>query len=107
MEEINAQGGVLGRPLELDIEDNQSDAKVAVSATQKLFDVDGVDFLLTPWAEQTLPVLPIITQRKKIAITVSAGTPGITADSPYLFRTYPSDGLSISALIDYKGNNRR
>ena len=47
LDEINAKGGLLGRPAELIIEDSTSgDAGVAVQKARKLIDNDRVDFLL-------------------------------------------------------------
>ncbi|HLY00735.1 MAG TPA: ABC transporter substrate-binding protein [Roseiarcus sp.] len=46
-DEINAKGGILGRPVELVIEDSTSgDAGVAVQKARKLIDGDKVNFLL-------------------------------------------------------------
>lgn len=47
VEEINANGGILGRPAELVVEDSTSgDAGVAVQKARKLIDRDKVDFLV-------------------------------------------------------------
>ena len=47
LDEINAKGGILGRPVELVVEDSTSgDAGVAVLKARKLIDGEGVDFLL-------------------------------------------------------------
>jgi len=47
LEEINAKGGILGRPVELVVEDSSSgDAGQAVQKARKLIDSDKVDFLL-------------------------------------------------------------
>jgi branched-chain amino acid transport system substrate-binding protein len=47
LEAINAKGGVLGRPVELIVEESTSgDAGVAVQKARKLIDGDKVDFLL-------------------------------------------------------------
>ena len=47
LEEINAKGGILGRPVELVVEDSTSgDAGTAVQKARKLIDSDKVDFLL-------------------------------------------------------------
>src|SRR5690554_6030363 len=43
---INAQGGVNGRPLELVIEDTESDPSVAAPKARRLVESEGVDFLL-------------------------------------------------------------
>ena len=101
VKEINNEGGVMGRPLQLVVEDNQSQSKGSVSATNKLISVDKVSFLLTGWSDQTEPVIPIISQNKVLTITVSAGAAGITKGSPYLFRTWPSDAIAVDALVKY------
>ncbi len=47
VEQINAKGGILGRPAELLVEDSTSaDTGVAVQKARKLIQRDGVDFLL-------------------------------------------------------------
>src|ERR1700722_18545370 len=47
LDEINARGGILGRPVELVVEDSTSgDAGVAVLKARKLIEGAGVDFLL-------------------------------------------------------------
>ena len=47
LDEINAKGGILGRPVELVVEDSTSgDAGRAVQKARKLIDGDKVDFLL-------------------------------------------------------------
>lgn len=48
VEEINAHGGILGRPAKLIVEDSTSgDAGVAVQKARKLIDKDKVDFLIS------------------------------------------------------------
>jgi branched-chain amino acid transport system substrate-binding protein len=47
LDEINAKGGILGRPVELIVEDSSSgDAGTAVQKARKLIEGDKVDFLL-------------------------------------------------------------
>ncbi len=47
LDEINAKGGILGRPVELRVEDSSTgDAGTAVQKARKLIDGDKVDFLL-------------------------------------------------------------
>lgn len=45
VDEINARGGILGRQVELLIEDNRSDTEVTVTQIQRFIDVDNVDVL--------------------------------------------------------------
>lgn len=46
VEEVNAAGGVLGRQIELIIEDEASDPAIAVQKAKKLIDEDGVTFMV-------------------------------------------------------------
>ncbi|MPZ70914.1 MAG: ABC transporter substrate-binding protein [Actinobacteria bacterium] len=46
VDEINARGGLLGRPVELLVEDNRSDTEVTVTQTQRFINVENVDALL-------------------------------------------------------------
>lgn len=46
VDEINARGGLLGRPVELKVEDNRSDTEVTVTQMERFINVDNVDVLL-------------------------------------------------------------
>ena len=47
VEEVNSQGGVLGKKIEVVYEDDQFDSKLSVSAAKKLTSIDKVDAALT------------------------------------------------------------
>jgi branched-chain amino acid transport system substrate-binding protein len=66
-EEINAKGGLLGRPVKLIYYDDKSTAAEAPGIYTKLLDVDKVDLILGPYA--TVPAAAAMTvavQRKKV-----------------------------------------
>src|SRR5262245_51378944 len=66
-EEINAKGGLLGRPVKLIYYDDQSQAAPAPGIYTKLLDVDKVDLIIGPYA--TVPAAAAMTvavQRKKV-----------------------------------------
>jgi branched-chain amino acid transport system substrate-binding protein len=46
VDEINARGGLLGRSVELLVEDNRSDTEVTVTQMERFINVDNVDVLL-------------------------------------------------------------
>jgi branched-chain amino acid transport system substrate-binding protein len=63
VEEINARGGLLGRPVELKIEDNRSDPEVTVSQVQRQIEVDGADALLGTFSSLlTFPASTVANQ---------------------------------------------
>jgi branched-chain amino acid transport system substrate-binding protein len=46
VDEINARGGLLGRQVELLVEDNRSDTETIISQTERFISVDNVDIVL-------------------------------------------------------------
>lgn len=46
VDEINARGGLLGRPVELLVEDNRSDPEVTITQTERFIEVEQADILL-------------------------------------------------------------
>jgi branched-chain amino acid transport system substrate-binding protein len=68
-EEINAKGGLLGRPVKLVYYDDQSKPDPVPGHYTKLLDVDKVDLLLGPYA--TVPsaaAMPVVIPRGKVFI---------------------------------------
>jgi branched-chain amino acid transport system substrate-binding protein len=72
-EEINAKGGLLGRPVKLVYYDDQSQAAPVPGIYTKLLDVDKVDLIIGPYA--TVPVaaaMPVVIQKKKLFMSLFA-----------------------------------
>jgi branched-chain amino acid transport system substrate-binding protein len=62
-ERINARGGVLGRPLELIVEDNKSDPAETRNAAEKLIVRDKVPAIIGAWgSSMTLAMMPLAAQ---------------------------------------------
>ena len=63
--EINAKGGILGRPVEFIYEDTGSDPATAVRKAQKLVEKDGVKFLTgTVLSSEALAVSALSTTQE-------------------------------------------
>jgi branched-chain amino acid transport system substrate-binding protein len=68
-DDVNASGGILGRPVELVVYDDQSSAAGIPAIYSKLIDVDKVDLLFSPYgANLTSVIMPMIKQRNKFII---------------------------------------
>jgi branched-chain amino acid transport system substrate-binding protein len=66
-DEINAKGGLLGRPVELVYYDDQSNPSLVPGIYSKLISVDRADLLISPFAtNQIAPAMPIVMQRKMV-----------------------------------------
>jgi branched-chain amino acid transport system substrate-binding protein len=99
--EINAQGGINGKPIELLIEDSKCDGTAAVNAAQKLINVDGVRVIAGEMCSgETLPIVPIAEKAKVVVLSGGASSPKLTGISPYFFRDYPSDSAQGKILAD-------
>jgi branched-chain amino acid transport system substrate-binding protein len=72
-DDVNAKGGLLGRPVELVIYDDQSTPANVPNIYTKLITVDKVDLLLGPYGTNFVaPALPTIIQHKKLTISFTA-----------------------------------
>ena len=71
-EEINAKGGLLGRPVKLVYYDDQSNPSTVPGIYTKLLDVDKVDLVVGPYATaMAAPAMPVIMQKGKVFISCS------------------------------------
>jgi len=66
-EDVNAKGGLLGRPVELVYYDDQSTPAQVPGIYSKLLDVDKVDLVVSSYAtNQIAPAMPIVMQRNLV-----------------------------------------
>lgn len=102
VEEINAQGGVEGKKIELVIEDNNSDVKKAVVSVQKLISIDKVKAILGPnWAEFSDAVAPVAEQAQVSMITASGYSPTLNVGRRHVFTLLPDHDLIVYPLAEY------
>lgn len=86
-DEINASGGVLGRQVELVIEDDQGRPEQAATVVTKLINQDKVVALIGEVASSNSLAAAPIAQRAKIPmITPSSTNPKVTQVGDYIFR---------------------
>src|SRR5262245_45778049 len=69
--DINAKGGLLGRPVKLVYYDDQSSPAQVPSIYAKLLDIDKVDLIVSGYAStQIAAAIPVAIQRKKLFISL-------------------------------------
>lgn len=106
-EEINAKGGIKGKKIQYIIEDSKCNPKDALTAVQKLVNVDGVKFVAgAVCSSEVLAAIPV-TEEAKVVFMGQGSSPDITGKGKYFLRTFPSDLLSADAMAqklvkDYK-----
>ncbi len=87
LEEINAAGGVLGRPLELAYEDNQTKSGESATVVKKLISRDKVIALIGEVSSgRSLEAAPIAQAAKIPMIAPAATNPKVTQTGNYIFR---------------------
>src|SRR5271168_1687104 len=102
LDEINAKDGILGRPVELVVEDSTSaDAGVAVLKARKLIDGEGVDFLLGNVNSALSLAMAQVSNEKSILHIVPGGhTDAVTGASCHwnVFRVCNTTQMEANAV---------
>jgi branched-chain amino acid transport system substrate-binding protein len=102
VEQINAKGGILGRNVELLVEDSTSgDAGTAVQKARKLIDGDKVDFLLGNVNSALALAMAQVSNEKKILHIVPGGhTDAVTGASCHwnVFRVCNTTQMEAAAV---------
>jgi branched-chain amino acid transport system substrate-binding protein len=84
-EDVNAKGGLLGRPVKLVYYDDQSNPSTVPGIYTKLLDVDKVDLVVGGYATAMLaPAMPVMMQRHKLFI----GLLGLGVNSEFNYPNY-------------------
>ena len=73
VEQINAKGGVQGRPIELLVEDSANDVGTGVQKTRKLIERDQVSFIIGDVNSGIAQAIAQVTAEKKVLHVVSGG----------------------------------
>src|SRR6266568_7452563 len=99
-DEINAKGGVLGKKLELVIEDNKSNPTEAAAVAEKLIVRDKVPVIMGAWGSGfTLAIMPKLMEYK-VPMLVETSSAGkiTTSGNPYIFRISPPSAVEAVAF---------
>src|SRR5579871_1190236 len=84
-EDVNAKGGLLGRPVKLVYYDDQSNPSTVPGIYTKLLDVDKVDLIIGPYATaQMAPAMPVVMAKNKVFI----GLLGLAVNSEFKYPNY-------------------
>jgi branched-chain amino acid transport system substrate-binding protein len=94
VEELNARGGINGRPIQLVVVDDESKPDQAVSAAKRLIQQEKVVTILGPLsAVVSASVAPVLNESKVPAVLCQCVTGAMT---PYEFSVFPTAGMMES-----------
>src|SRR5215467_3070324 len=97
-EQVNAYGGVFGRPITFNIVDDTGDPAVTQRVVGGLL-TTGIPAMLGPLGSgQTSAVVQAVTSTPIIEISPSATSTALTGVSPFFFRTVPPDDFQGKAI---------
>lgn len=99
-DEINAKGGLLGKKVELVIEDNKSNSTEAAAVAEKLITADKVSAIMGAWGSSlTLAVMPKLLEYK-VPMVVETSSSGkiTTSGNTYIFRISPPSAVEAAAF---------
>jgi len=103
-EQINAAGGIDGHPVEIIIEDNESNETKAVQAAKKLIEVDQVLAIVGPSTTGTSMAIIDTVQKSEVPMVSAAAGVGIAyppGERHWVFKTAQNDSLVIGKVVDY------
>lgn len=103
---INSHGGVLGRPLEIVVADDETTPTAGVSAARKLIDVDGVVAITGVWSSAVaLAVRPVALEKSVALLPVGSAdelTEGDNKGLVWRFQTNGKNWGQAFANVAYK-----
>ncbi len=92
-EEINAKGGLLGRPVEFNIYDDQSNVGKAVTFAEKAITVDKVDLLFGGYpGTAARAVMPVAEKHKEVYVSMGGHMKSFEQGYQYSFGAPPLMG---------------
>lgn len=107
LEEINAKGGVLGRPVKIIYEDDQGNETVATNAYQKLVSQNDVcATVLNKYSSVVLAMSDFVEEAEIPGICSGSSVNIEKSTNPYLYSTRKSDsgsGVTLAALCNKLG----
>lgn len=100
--EINAQGGINGKNVEIYSDDSKGESKTAVNIMNKLISVNKVQLFIGDISSTvTLSLVPVAEDNKVFLFSPCAATPKLTNCSKYFGRNWPSNNAEATSAADY------
>jgi branched-chain amino acid transport system substrate-binding protein len=105
VEQVNAKGGILGRPIELLVEDSANDVGTGVQKARKLIERDQVTFLIGDVNSGVAQAIAQVSNEKKVLHIVSGGHTDTITGSDCKWNVYrvcnttSMEANSISSLL--------
>ncbi|RRR71815.1 MAG: amino acid ABC transporter substrate-binding protein [Candidatus Viridilinea halotolerans] len=98
VDEINAAGGINGRPLELLVRDDRGDPEVARQVSGELLDQDVVAIIGHSTSTQTEAVFEAINAAGVVLVSPTASSDQFTGQDDFFFRVTPANSFQARMM---------
>ncbi|MBE7516105.1 MAG: ABC transporter substrate-binding protein [Chloracidobacterium sp.] len=102
VEEVNAQGGIQGKKIQITYLDSKSDPKLAVTNAQQLIAVNNSKLLLGEISSSaTQAMIPVVEQNGAFLFAPASSSPKLTNVSKNFARNWPSDVAEAGSAAQF------
>jgi branched-chain amino acid transport system substrate-binding protein len=100
IEEINADGGVLGRPLRILVRDNKNDVALGTRGTQEVLD-EGIVYMIGSTSDAFLAQSQLVCEAGIPSSTGDSTAPTLTQDIPCAYQLVMSDNVQGAVAAEH------
>ncbi len=102
LKQVNEEGGINGKKIEVLYEDSKALAKEGVSAIEKLIAIHDVQFVIDNCESSVaLAMVPVAEKDKVVLLSTGSTNPKLTGISDYFFRIWNSDAFEGKLMADF------
>lgn len=103
VDEINSQGGINGRPIELIIVDNETNQEKAKKDFLEIEETHAPLLYVSSLSTITTAVSPLAEEHEVVLMAVYASATNLTVEKKWTYRYFPTsdvDAVAISSILD-------
>lgn len=102
----NAKGGLLGKQIELDIQDSKGEPKTGVSIVKRMLDNDNAPAIICSNTSQVSLAIKPLTESNEIILVGSAAADQLTEGSKFVMRNFVESNKISERITDYVINEK-
>jgi branched-chain amino acid transport system substrate-binding protein len=101
-EEVNARGGLVGRPVEIKVYDDQSDPTTSAKLYERLVVQDKVELVFSPYASSIAEAASAVTEKYKVPMVAQGASAQRIWERgfKYIFQIYPKPEGQLIGMLD-------
>lgn len=101
IKDVNDQGGITGRPIELIALDTQAEPQLGINAVNRFIGVEKLPMFFIAWSAVVKAVAPIANREKVLELNTGANSPEIATLGDYVYTAFPLAEVDVTKLAKY------